>query len=252
MKNNSVDEKQLQYIAFLNRENRFHHHHYQDEMLQYQYLREGNMQAVEEAYKMFSSSHVGHLSSDPIRDIKYLFCCSITLATRFAIEGGLNEEKAYNASDLYIQKMDLCKSRSEVIELQKEMFTFFTKQIASLNKEVIYSKPVIMCVDYIYNHLNEKITVKQLAAVVSLNPNYLSSLFKKEMGISISDYITEKRIESACNMLKHSSFTYSEISTFLGFSSQSYFISVFKKQMGSSPKKYRNQNYRNNFPSVHD
>lgn len=246
-KNKSINKKQLEYMAFINRENEYRHHTYDEEMLQYEYLKEGKIKAIEESIKMFSSSTVGVLSDNPINNIKYLFVASITLATRFAIEGGMEPETAYNASDLFIQKIDKCKSTNEVKDIHTEMFTFFTKHMNELQKKNIYSKPIVLCMDYVYYHLNEVINVTKLAEYVDLNPSYLSTLFKKEVGITITNYIIKKRIEAAKNMLKFSNYSYSDISSYLSFSSQSYFIRVFKNETGLTPKEYRHKYYRISF-----
>lgn len=235
----SVNNKQLRYLEYMNRENNIRHHRYDEEMKQYAYLKEGNLAAIEESVKMLSSPLPGHLSDSPLRNIKYLFVASITLATRSAIEGDMEEEEAYNASDLYIQQMDICASADEVKKLHKEMFIFFTKKIASLPKGTVFSKPIILCMDYIDYHLHEKITIQVLAEFVDLNPNYLSTLFKKETKQTISECIEKKKIKTAENMLKYSEYSYSEIATTLAFSSQGHFNRVFKKNTGYTPREYQ-------------
>ena len=79
---------------------------------------------------------------------------------------------------------------------------------------------------------------------MKLNETYLSKLFRKETGLSISEYIRNKKIEEAMALLRYSEKTSIEIATDLGFSSHSYFISVFKKVCGMTPKEYRNQHLR--------
>ena len=97
--------------------------------------------------------------------------------------------------------------------------------------------------DHIYHHLHESISMQELAGLTNLSASYLSTLFKKETGITVSDYITSKKMEAASNMLKYSDYTYAEISSFLNFSSQSHFTRVFKKHKGITPKQYREKNY---------
>ena len=77
-----VTDKQISYCAFLNRELEFRHHRYDEEMLQYDLLRVGDMRAIEENQKIYQQNLVGHLSEDPLRNMKYLMIASITLATR--------------------------------------------------------------------------------------------------------------------------------------------------------------------------
>lgn len=244
-------DKKVAYLEFIHRENNLRHHSYDEEMLQYEYVKNGDIRAIELAKKRFNSFKLGHRSNSKLRDKQYIFVSSLTLVTRFAVEGGMDFEKAYNASDLYIQKVDTLYSVDEISTLHNEMVTYFTKSVAKAKKENILSKPVIQCIDYIYYHLNESISVKLLAKYVGLNPSYLSTLFKRETGKSISSYITEKRMETAKNMLKHSNYSLSDIGEFLNFSSYSHFARVFRKYYNTSPKEYRRLNFRNmELPSI--
>jgi YesN/AraC family two-component response regulator len=236
----------------LNRENNFHHHQYDEEMLMYECLKEGNPEAVEKSIGLFSSSRTGHLSNDPLRNVKYLFVASTTLATRFAMEGGLDSETAYNISDLYIQNMDKCTNISQVNDLQKEMMLFFTSEVAKLSRKRVYSKPVLQCMNYIDMHLNEPLTLDVLARQVQHNPNYLSLLFKKELKITLTEYIRSRRVEAAKNMLLYSDYSYSRISNCLAFSSQSYFIRIFRESTGYTPRDFRNRFYLSTFEKQHE
>jgi AraC-like DNA-binding protein len=67
--------------------------------------------------------------------------------------------------------------------------------------------------------------------------------------MSISDYIREKKIERAENMLKFSDYDIADIANYLSFSSQSHFTQTFAKQVGLSPKKYRDLYYRKSWMS---
>lgn len=240
----AVNEKKLRYMEYLHRETADRHHTNTEDMYQYDLLRMGDPRAVEEGVRMFSSDLPGHISDDPLRNYKYLFVASITLASRSVIAGGMDAERAYNISDLFILKMDTLQTVEEVKALHAEMFAFYTREMAALGKAEVYSKPVILCMDYIYNHLHETIRVDTLAELVGLNRSYLSTLFKKETGTSVSKYILSKRMEAAQNMLRFSAYTYAEISAILAFSSQSHFNRVFRAQTGYTPKEFRNRFFR--------
>ncbi len=246
----TVNEKKLKYLEFLHRETANRHHTHSEDTYQYDLLRMGDPKAVQEGMRMFSSDLTGHISDDPLRNYKYLFVASATLASRSAIIGGMDMERAYNISDLYILKMDSLKSIEEVKALHADMIAFYTKEMAALDRAKVYSKPVTLCLDYIYHHLHESIRVTDLALQTGLNGSYLSTLFKKETGQTVSSYILSKRIEAAENMLKFSDFPYAEISSILAFSSQSHFTRVFKQQTGYTPKKYRNTFFQNRPPQV--
>lgn len=240
----TVNERKLQYMEFIHRETSDRHHTDTEDMYQYALMRAGDPRAVEESARIFASDLPGHISDDPVRNFKYLFVASATLASRSAIAGGMDAERAYNISDLYILKMDTLQTVDEVKALHTEMFAFYTGEMAALDRARIYSKPIVLCMDYIYNHLYETIRTDTLARQVGLNRSYLSTLFKKETGQSIAAYILSKRMAAAQNMLRFTDYTYAEIAAILAFSSQSHFIRTFRSQTGYTPKAFRNQFFR--------
>ncbi len=87
-----VDEAKLGYLDFLSREDRVRHHRYVEEMKQYDMMRSGDINAISESTRLWDSGLYGYLSDDPLKNAKYRFVTTITLATRFAIEGGMDEE----------------------------------------------------------------------------------------------------------------------------------------------------------------
>lgn len=236
--------KRLMHMQFLQRENYASHHKYDYEMLQYEYVKNGDPRAIDLAVEIFLSSGTGKLSEDPLRNARYIFVCAMTLTTRFVIEGGMEPETAYNTSDLYIQSMDKCKNIDEIRALHRDMTEYFTKFMSGLKKQSVYSKPVVLCLDYIYDQLHKVIKVDELAEAVAVNPTYLSALFKKEMGLPISEYIRRKRVEAAENMLKYSDYSLTEIGQYLAFSSYSHFADIFRKYSGFTPKEYRKKFFR--------
>lgn len=239
MKQHLVDEKALRYQEFLSREEEKRHHTSEEDAYQYDLVRSGDPRAAEEHVRILFSDLPGQVSKDPVRNIKYLTVASATLVCRAAIDAGMNAERSFTASDLYLQKMDLLQTMDELRDLNYDMFAFYAKEVASLDRKKAFSRPVTLCLDYIYNHLHQQIPVQDLADLCGLNASYLSTLFKSEMGLSISAYIMSKKLEAARNMLQYSSYSYAEISATLAFSSQSHFIRVFKKHMGCTPKQYR-------------
>lgn len=232
-------ERKITHLQFVERENSIRHHSYREEVLSYEYIKQGDMKAVEEGMRIFHSDTVGHLSDHPLRNAQYLFVAATTLATRYAIEGGMDHETAYIASDLFIQRADKAESISEIYAIHKEMLTYYVKQVTLLQRRAVLSKPVIQCMDYIYYHLHESINGQILAEITGLNRSYLSTLFRKETGTTLSDYIMSKKMEAVENMLKYSDYSLTEISEYLNFSSYSYLAKIFRETHGMTPKDYR-------------
>lgn len=187
---------------------------------------------------------MGRLSEDDLQNLRYHFVITTAMITRYCIHNGMEHEKAYGLSDFYILKMDKCHSLQEISKLHNVMCVDYCTQMRAIMKKQIISKPVVLCLDYIYSHIHCRITLKELADYLHLSESYLSKLFKREMGISISDYILNLKIDKAKNLLQYSQYTILDISNYLAFSSQSHFIQVFQKKMGMTPHKYRTHSFR--------
>ena len=142
-------------------------------------------------------------------------------------------------SDIFIQRMDVCKKKEEVDKIQTEMIMSYTKAMQDNRSKGIYSKQIVKCVDYIQANLQQELRLESIAEYLNMNPTYLSRLFKKEMDVSISAYIKTERLKTAAHLLQYSNYSISEISEYLNFSSQSHFTSSFQELYGLTPKKYR-------------
>ncbi|NTV90554.1 MAG: helix-turn-helix transcriptional regulator, partial [Clostridiales bacterium] len=159
--------------------------------------------------------------------------------SRAAAEGGLNQETALAMSNSYILKVEELRSIDKVMNLFYRMVFDFTDRVR-MNKEQNFSRVIMKCCDHISNNLNSDISLSTLAETAGVSYNYLSELFKKEVGISISEYIQVERIEKAKKLLVLSNDSITDIGISLNFSDQSHFTKIFKKTTGYTPKQYRN------------
>ena len=93
--------------------------------------------------------------------------------------------------------------------------------------------------DYIHNHLSENLNRESLAAIVHFNPDYLSHIFKKETGMSLTSYIIDQRISEAKRLLAKGDVNIRDIAIACGFQNISYFSRQFKKSTGMTPREFR-------------
>lgn len=92
---------------------------------------------------------------------------------------------------------------------------------------------------YINQHFKEDITLDELAEIAFLNKYYLVHAFKKYTGLSPINFLIQKRIDEAKNLLTTTNYPVAEISSIIGFSSQSYFSQIFRKNTQMTPLQYR-------------
>lgn len=109
----------------------------------------------------------------------------------------------------------------------------------SPNAGISTEQSILDCVEYIEEHYQEMLERDALAKKFSISSSYFSVLFKKHVGCSPVQYITKVRIEKAKELLKDSSVPVSAIAFEVGFNDPLYFTRVFSRQVGHTPKQYR-------------
>ncbi|MBQ8979825.1 MAG: AraC family transcriptional regulator, partial [Oscillospiraceae bacterium] len=148
-------EKQLTLSQYVNREYSAVHAPIEKELAFYDYVKSGDEENVRRTMTPLGSGDVGKLSDDPLRNLRYHLIITIALITRFCVDGGMEPEKAYTLSDIYINRADKAADADALHRIHGEAIMSFTRKMRSVRKEKICSKPVIMCMDYIYDHLHE-------------------------------------------------------------------------------------------------
>lgn len=99
---------------------------------------------------------------------------------------------------------------------------------------------VAQTMSYINENYASELTLEEIADRIGISPSYLSRIFSRERGQSVSSYITERRIEMAKHLICTTSLKHYEIAERCGLNSSAYFTSVFKKATGMTPNQYRN------------
>lgn len=240
-------DRELFYKEYVRRENHLLRATFQPELEFYAAIRTGDISKLRSLLRQpFAEKEgLGTLSQNLLQNLKYHLVITTAMTARSCIEGGMDLSFAYSLSDFYIQKIDSCRTLGEVSELHPILCLDYARKMRSLRKAKIQSVSVANAVDYIYDHLHTRITLDALSHYTELNSSYLSRLFKKEVGLSVSDYIRSQKIETAKNMLAYSDYTAAEIASVLAFPSQSYFSEVFRKATGMTPLQCRAQMFHN-------
>lgn len=105
-----------------------------------------------------------------------------------------------------------------------------------------YSPVVQESLEFIHENYSEKLTLADIAAVVHINPTYLSRRFHTEVGVSFSEYLMQYRIQlSKKYLVSHPEWSISTVAEKTGFNSQHYFCTIFRKSVGTTPKDYRDK-----------
>lgn len=212
------------------------------ESLMLKLIEEGNLN-----YRsiLASNTHgrVGTLApGDSLRQFKDEIIAAITLCSRAAIRGGLSRETALTLSDYYIQSVEAAATISDVAHVNHTMREDYTRRVHQVKQQKSHSTAVKACLDVIDRQITDRLTIAQIARETGYAGYYISSLFKKEMGVAIGDYIKAKKIEYAKMLLANSSNEISDIAARLNFSTASHFSAVFRSVTGMTPKEFRAEN----------
>ncbi|HAH63763.1 MAG TPA: hypothetical protein DCL73_16880 [Treponema sp.] len=226
---------------FQRREQYDFHTSFSQEMRIWDTIREGNVDGLPSALKVEMLKTPGILAKTRVRQEKNLDICTVAIATRFAIQGGVPDDIAYAMSDSFIQKVEEMSNVQDIIQFNNTIIIEFTKIVAECkHKQQRHCSPEInKCINYIEQNLHSKITLKDISGQLHISISQISRKFKDETGESIVDFCNRQRIIEACRLLEYSEKSLLDISTTLAFSSQSYFSALFKKYTGKSPLGYK-------------
>lgn len=177
---------------------------------------------------------------DTLRSHKNNILVLLILCSRASMRGGLSSEIAYNLNDYYAQKIEQCQSMADTIKLGAQILEDYVARVRESRENPDISDSIRNSCEYIKAHLTEPIHVKKLAQQSGYAEYYFSHKFKKEMGVSVKEYILHEKIEQAKVMLTSSDESIQKIGDSLAFGSRSYFYTCFQKAEGMSPSEYRN------------
>ncbi|MCM1387877.1 MAG: AraC family transcriptional regulator [Bacillus sp. (in: Bacteria)] len=222
-----------------------YHNTYLFEQTMLEKIKNGNPAALKTFFEdnIHTVLNEGSMAASPLRHAKNLFI-SAAVKTGFdgAIPGGLDIEKTYQLVDYYIQECEKLTTAEAIGNLMYAMQFDFCQRVGETKIPQGVSSDIYYCMNFIRTHINEHITLNDVAAHIHRSPSYVTKKFQQELGIHASAYVTRCKLEEAKSMLSFTDKSLSEISSYLCFSSQSYFQNLFKKQYGMTPMQYRKQN----------
>ncbi|WP_186577265.1 AraC family transcriptional regulator [Aquibacillus kalidii] len=171
------------------------------------------------------------------------------------LQNGINEPQAFDLKDAFPYINDICEIFNKSLQTSnwEEDSQLFLMQILSCirsnihdvqlntssNKEfrsLYYSERIML---WIEEHYKEPFDLGQLSDELHLSKSYVSRIFKRETGSNLTEYITIRRIQQACQLLQMTNNPIEIVSQNVGFESVSYFIQLFKKMIGTTPHQYR-------------
>ncbi len=177
---------------------------------------------------------------DPVRNAKNFMIILNTLLRKAAEKGSVHILYIDSVSSDFAHKIEA----SETLEEIDELFYYMIKKYCRLvnkHSRKNYSLLVQKAILHIDADITADLSLKNLANILGVNPSYLSTLFKKEVGLSLTEYVNKQRTEKAKQLLKSTDFQIQQIAQNCGILDVNYFTKIFKKYAGTTPNKYRKE-----------
>ena len=229
-------------VLSLSGQKQVEHNTYDLEQLLMRMIRKGDTVGLREWLSAAPAVRSGVVAQDQLRQRKNIFIVTVTLASRAAIQGGMQVDDAFALSDSYIQQCELLSSPEKIANLQYRMLLDYTESVERLHRGKTSSKLALDVANYVQHHLSDAIKTEDIANALYISRPYLSKKFKENTGENIADFILREKTEEAKRLLRYSNKPLTSITSYLGFSSPSHFSRVFKSYVGNSPREYREKN----------
>lgn len=213
--------------------------------LRYQYensmmdaVSKGMLQHVE-----LITEHVAALSfeprtADPLRNTKnYCIICN-TLLRKAAERGGVHPLHVDRVSGRYAEQIETKATSEDCVRLIGEMFRGYCRLVRS-HATGQYSAPVQNALFYMEENLSGDLGLAKLAQVLNLSPGYLSGLFRREMGKTLTRYVTDLRMNRAMHLLTTTQLQVQHVAQLCGLPDANYFSKLFRRRFGITPRQLR-------------
>lgn len=196
-------------------------------------VRTGNHDVARETFRLFYEKtyliEAGSFHALKLRTIELFNTLSRVVTDRTTI------------SFIYIEEIETIHGSYSFTDIYKNSLAFIERLTTSCAEATYHGSSSVIkeALDYINTYYNLSITLTSAAEKVAVNPSYLSTLFKKEVGKNFSEYLLDIRLENSLKLILNTHMSITDIAMDVGMSNQSYFIKQFKIKYGMTPGEYR-------------
>lgn len=198
----------------------------------------GQLHKAELYLSQMSSQQYERRSDNPLRDLKNYAIIMNTLLRKAIETAAVHPTHIHAISSQYAKKIELLTSQAAFLALTKEMVRKYCLLVKNHSLKG-YSMLVRKVITNVIYDLTADLSLKVQAKELNVNPSYLSTLFKKETGQTLTEFVNRKRIEHAILLLNSTDMQIQVVAQYCGIPDVNYFTKTFKKIVGKTPKEYR-------------
>lgn len=185
-----------------------------------------------------SSYRITPRTTDSLRDRRNLLLSFNTLMRRTAYVAGVHPFYLDTISGNYTALIEKCQSEDDIYEITQFLLRSYCDLVKKRSMSS-YSEPIRHILVTVDASLTGDLSLKRFAGDLFLNTSYLSTLFKKEVGMTLTDYVNKSRIAHAKRLLKSTTLPIQDIAVKSGIPDIHYFTRLFRRETGMTPRKWR-------------
>jgi AraC-like DNA-binding protein len=200
---------------------------------------EGNIERALEVFNQFKGYRgCLQVSANMLRDGKN-YVIMFNSLIRKAVENGYVHPIHIDAmAEDFFRRIETADNIQDLIHLCETMLRRYCTLVEEFSLRG-YSAPIRNIINYIDFNPRESLNLNSLAKQFNISPPYLSSLFKRETGVTLTDYINTRRLNRAISLLRSSDMYIQDVAEQCGFLDINYFARLFKRKFGQSPREFR-------------
>lgn len=212
-------------------------YHIEDELLDA--ITHGNATKAFSIAESFESYRFAPRTEDFLRDRKNYLLSFNTLLRRTAYVAGVHPFYIDTVSSNYAALVEKCESDDDAYDITQYLIRSYC-DLVKKRSMTSYSEPIRHILVTVDASLTGDLSLKRFAKDLFLNTSYLSTLFKKEIGMTLTEYVNQNRIAHAKRLLKSTTLSVQDIAIQSGIPDIHYFTRLFRRETGMSPREWRN------------
>lgn len=201
-------------------------------------IRRGNISEATYQQNLFMGYTIDPRHPDPLRNAKDMVIAASSTMRKAVEQAAVHPLYIDSLSGQLIGEIEAAVNVEQVSALVPRMIRQYCLLVQTYSRER-YSSVVRDCLNYVDFHYMEPLSLESLARKYSVNKNYLSSRFSKELGMTLTDYINLTRVRRSLKLLSNTSLSMQDVAERVGFTDANYYTRIFKKIHGSTPNEYR-------------
>lgn len=198
----------------------------------------GQVHKADQLLSSFSTMLFEQRVADPVRNAKNYCIIMNTLLRKAAEQGKVHPMYLDSVSSAYAIQIEQLISQEKVLPLMTEMFRAYCRLVRKHSTQA-HTPLVQQALIYIDTNLAGDLSLRTLAQNLNISSSYLSTVFKKETGQTLTDLIAHRRVDKAKELLRTTRLQVQTIAQHCGIIDVHYFSKIFKKLTGMTPKAYR-------------